>query len=344
MRLVLFAASLLAATGGLIQPASGQDQLPSALTSATSLSGSQTATIDDFVQQWSTALLEGNDAAVTDARERLIQPIRASTSDVFLDRYAAAVRNELPAALDARRLITRLNAMIVAAQLGGRDVYPVVIKGLGDPSPAVRYWAARAVVEVAEAKARGARVSGGVMNDLLEALTTLIAEETNPLVLEPALLAAVRLDVPRGEQLFLNTLERVLADHADQPRRSYRTLDQPWRDLIRRSITENNTQNLRQSARQAARIMGLIARQLEAGVFPEGLPPSHAEMIQLAQQILSGAHQQLEATGSPPTTRQVQNALQQRDWASLAVAADAWLAMLQREPYNFSRDELRLPS
>lgn len=340
----LFAAAwiLLAVLGGPLALAQ-EDRLPNEITSAQSLNTAQQERIDRFVQRWSDVLLEGSDREVGDARAALVQPVRSAISDVFLDRYAIAIRNELSAALDARRMITRLNAMIVASTLGGRGVDSIIVNGLDDPAASVRYWAAQAVVEVAEARAQGREVSPNVIRDVLEGLEQLVTNEDSAYVLEPALRAAVRINDPAGDALFLDKLADRLSAHAAEPMLEYDAIRSAWPQLLQRAFSNNNTQLVRRSAQLAAQYFTLITGQLTGGALGAEPPQSHLDMLDFAQQTLTNAYKSLGAEGAVPNSNEVQRAISNGNWDELAVAADRWVAALKRSPFNFSDADLAVP-
>ena len=61
--------------------------------------------------------------------------MRSSTSDAFLNQYGEAIGEQIRRALEASRLITRLNAMIVAGELGGRGVRSAIVQAGWRPQP-----------------------------------------------------------------------------------------------------------------------------------------------------------------------------------------------------------------
>lgn len=339
---LLFA--LVAAT-----PAAAQDRLPSSMLNASSLTSSQEREIEAFVSEWNTQLLEGSDSEIAEARQALLQPVRSSTSDAFLDPYGEAVGETLSTALEARRLITRLNAMIVAGELGGRGVRGVIVKGLGDPSPAVNYWAASGVVKLAEARARGARIPTRAVRDVLDSLDQMLEarQASNPL-LYPTLQAAVVLNVPEGDTLFLDTLASRIELHVRQPRLDYGPAleTRGWPRLIQRSISEDTPHNrevLQRSALIATQTLAVITRQFEEGQLGDRPPQSHIEMMRWSQRLLATVNRALDGPASAPDTNEVQNAIEDLDANFLRLTASNWIATLKKPPYGFSADELEIP-
>ena len=332
-----------------VSPVAAQDRLPASMLSATSLTSSQEGEIEAFVSRWNTQLLQGSDSEISDAREALLQPVRSSTSDAFLDQYGDAVGERLSTALEARRLITRLNAMIVAGELGGRGVRGVIVKGLSDPSPAVNYWAASGAVKLAEARQQGARVTSSAVRDVLESLQRMLEEKTaSNQLLYPALRAAVAMNVPEGDALFLDTLSRRVDLHARQPLLDYRPALQKgaWSGLIQRSITsgtERGQNVLKQSARIAARYFALISRQIEQGALGNNPPQSHLDMMLWNQRLLATVNQFLDGPGAVPGTPEVTRAIENLDVNFLRLTASDWIATLQKRPYAFAPEELEVP-
>ncbi|MFW5682138.1 MAG: hypothetical protein ACOC1G_03950, partial [Phycisphaeraceae bacterium] len=336
---MLAAAACVVLAVATASPVAGQDRLPASMLNATSLSSSQENEIEAFVSQWNTQLLQGSDSEITDAREALLQPVRSSASDAFLDQYGEAVGERLSTALEARRLITRLNAMIVAGELGGRGVRGVIVKGLSDPSPAVTYWAASGAARLAEARKQGARVSTSAVRDVIESLDRMLDErQPSNQLLYPSLRAAVAMDVPEGDVLFLDTLSRRVEVHANNPMLDYRPALQKgaWSGLIQRSITSRSAHGedvLKQSAKLAARYLSLISGQLERRAFEDGPTQSHLDMMLWNQRLLATVNRFLEGPDAVPATREVEQAIEDLDVNFLRLAAGDWVATLQKRPY-----------
>lgn len=330
-------------------PVAAQDRLPASMLNATSLTSSQESEIEAFVRRWNSQLLQGSDREIADAREALLQPVRSSTSDAFLNQYGEAVGEQLSTALEARKLITRLNAMIVAGELGGRGVRGVIVKGLSDPSPAVNYWAASGAARLAEARKQGTRVPASAVRDVIESLDRMLEQgRASNQLLYPSLRAAVAMDVPEGDALFLDTLARRVEVHANNPMLDYRPALQKgaWSGLIQRSITSRSAHGedvLKQSAKLAARYFSLISGQLERRAFDGGPTQSHLDMMRWNQRLLATVNRFLEGPDAVPATPQVEQALEDLDVNFLRLAAGDWVATLQKRPYAFAREELEVP-
>lgn len=330
-------------------PAAARDRLPTSTLNASSLTSAEEGEIEAFVSRWNTQLLEGSDREVAEAREALLQPVRNATSDAFLNQYGEDIGDRLSTALEARRLITRLNAMIVAGELGVRGVRGVIVKGLSDPSPAVNYWAAAGAVKLAQAREQGARISPSAVRDVLESLEGMLEDKraSNPL-LYPSLRAAVAMNETEGDELFLETLSRRLELHARRPAIDYRPLLQKgaWTRLIQRSITartDHGREMLKRSANLAARYFSLVSRQLEEGELGEGPPRSHLDMMLWNQRLLATVNGFLDGPESTPDTREVRNAIENLDTNFLRLSASDWIATLKKRPYLFTPEQLEIP-
>lgn len=336
------------AAAALAPPAWGQSRLPSEIVSAGTLTADQEEQIAAYVTRWNSQLLRGSHEEVADARDALLQPIRSSTSDAFLNGYAEAIGEQIPASLEARRLITRVNAMIVAGELGGRGVRSAIVRGLADPSPAVNYWAARGVIEFTQARARGRRLSDSAVRDVLDSLVACIERTDSHHVLRAALRATIAMEEPVGADAFLDKAEALLAVHAARPELGYTPMRQSeaWPRLVQRSISARNDQGtevLRRSARLAGQYMALITRQMESGALEARPPKSHREMLLWTQRLLTSANAALGGSSTVPSTREVQNALERGDVNFLRLAAADWLSVLQSESFGYTESQLALP-
>jgi hypothetical protein len=145
--------------------AQDHSKLARALTSASPAELNRLANqtkIKDYVFYWADQLSPPADSPTPKsqldirtaaARRKLIEPmyVRGATTP-FKAFYSRQISHSLlnrVKALQSTRVTARLNAMIVTAELVDAGAIDLVIKGLADTNESCRYWAAKAVSEIA---------------------------------------------------------------------------------------------------------------------------------------------------------------------------------------------------
>jgi len=292
--------------------------------------------IDTFIAQWLEILIDGSDQDITNARSQLLEPISASTSQVFLGRYAAGVRSQFGQALSSdNSLATRLNAMIIIHELADRGLTQLILRGLSDPSPAVQYWAALSIQELAETD-----VSDD-LDTILRSLDSLMNKADSKHVLEAAMVATVVLDESEATELYLRTLENRLPIHFVDETLDYSAELKPLPILWQRLLTRSDDQQdeIKRLAKIAGQYFNLAAGQLEAGLPESTDESSHIQMLRTSETILRGASGIFNASRMPDGN-QVSNAIRSERWTQVIIFGERWLDVLKAEPFSFTEDEL----
>jgi hypothetical protein len=209
------------------------------------VSGAATSTqqqsIDRYVDYWVAQLFSEDDPQVAEARQNLLDSFQRSGSPSFELAYSSSVSARLLPRLQAKepsRTLSRVNAMIVASRLLDAKAADVVKAGLGDPSPAVRYWGAKAAAEVSRASAeRSSPLPPQVVGDIVRILTEKAASETSTPVLEQELVAMVQVGSTAAIDALLRTLNSRVRLHADNPDRTtlspeYKSFQALYKQLV----------------------------------------------------------------------------------------------------------------
>ncbi|MEX0885602.1 MAG: hypothetical protein WD009_04100 [Phycisphaeraceae bacterium] len=336
-------AMLIAVALGLIagSPALAQDapQLPTAIITAESLTNQQQGTIDAFVTHRTAQLVDGEPLEVSQARRDLYEPFQVDgATAAFLGYHRDTIASRLDAAFASDRVLVRLNAMILITRMPGRVPEALIDAGLDDSSPAVRYWAARAVREVATAGGLGA----GQQQAMLNRLTGRLEAEDATAVVEQLFVALIALPVDVGAQPLLESINHRVSLHAERPGSSVQPERAAMQELFRQLLSagSNNPPRaaMRQLSRAAVRYMDLLATALEADAVEEHRQQQYADTIALADHLLRTLHAELGGGGSVPAA--VTDAVGDADWATVRTAAQRWRGLLQQAPYNFSEDDL----
>jgi len=359
--LVLILAAVASATADRAQ---GQERIPQdAIVAQASFTDRQRQAITRYIGRWGGLLEEAttnqqvSDAQVSESRQKLLSPIRTpGATDFFKKRYSAQVSEVVGRLLDADRLIVRLNVMIVVTRLTDDSAVALAEKGLTDPSPSVRYWAAKAIANLAEATdSQGnpildvkARLS------LLRTLEEAGEDEDSTEVLQQVMLAMGSMNVPSALDRLLELLDARLSWHVDRPYEPYLAESAGLRSVYQRLLRSQaaNPAQVRKLAQIAHRYMNLISRNLaDAADKAQGnrtenpisreLEADHANMLELCEYALQYVHGEAESQEGMPTS--IIQKIPFRNWKEInLIAVDGWGQVLKAPPLNFKPGDLAI--
>ncbi len=326
----------------LVSPAFAQNRIAQEWIVADSLSSTQRDEIQSFVREGCQQLQEGNATQISEARRTLSAPLNnpRGPSDAFLGVYVPQLASCLEKALDSERLITRLNAMIVARRLTTDQALPVIQKGLKDKSAAVRYWAVKASREITESDARS--WTDQQQQELLAMLAETLRQEKASEVVQQVMVSIVQLNVPEATAQALEALNRRATTHAASAGQSldaeHAALLQLYRKLFGAGNTGSAQDATRELARTGYRYMRLVAQQMQEGNVPEEQRASYTRMLELSDAVLHGAYEMLGGTGNVPEKIHIDSPR----WNLILAKADRWESILKDSPFNFTAEQLAL--
>lgn len=337
-------AMVLAGVLGASSPAWAQIQnrLEPSIIISTTINESQQSTIFGYIDNWSQKLIEGEDSEVVTARRRLAEPLgTGGASATFIREYAMRLGERLAPATSSPRLIVRLNAMVVASKLTGETAMPLIRQGLSDESSAVRYWAAKAVRDIAT----GDDLDTSLQMELLDQLTTLLNNENAVPVVQQLMIAIVELNVPAATDELLSALNQRVTMHyrnPGQPLDAERAgLQRLFPKLI--SAASNNqpvTTSITRIAQASLRYVELVATQLDEGTVPAAQQEGYRQLVLLGDMILRWAQENM--AGSRPAPAAIENAVRAGDWKFVRVQINQWKAVLREHPFNLANSDLSL--
>ena len=341
----VFATALVPAGAGAQQDAAGPGPIPGDIRQADSaLTDGQQSEIDAYVGGWLEALTSGEASRIARGRARLRSPLEPGASAIFYSAYSTALSNRLPRALEAEDELVRVNAMIVAARLRTAGAFRLIVTGLSDASPGVRYWAAKTVTRLQE------RVERSVFDDaqrdrLLRELGEVLEEETAQPVVEKVMLALVGLDLKRGAERVLDGMEARVEWHARNAGTEMTADRAGLRRLFRRMLDAQVGEGVPKAlARRltfvAHQYLLLTSRILDEGIADPSRNPTYPRMVQLSDSVMRWAAGQLGADVPDAIDAAIRNG----DWAVVRLLAeDDWKAILQAPPFELNRMELTIP-
>ncbi len=359
--LAWFVGLLAAALAG---PATAQDRIPQdAIVAQTAFNDTQRQAITAYVSRWAGVLNEATtneqvfDTQVSDARQKLLSPIRTpGATDFFKKRYSVAVSEAIAPLLDADRLIVRLNVMIVVTKLTDDGAIALAEKGIKDPSPSVRYWAAKATISIAETVDSQGNPILDVKGRLamLRALEEVGTTEESTEVLQQVMLAMSAMNVPSAIDRVLDLLDARLKWHVDRPYEPYLAesagLRAVYQTLLRAPAP--NPAQIRKLAHVSHRYMNLISRNLADAADKaqtEGienpinreLEMDHAAMLELAEYALQYVHSEIGSQESMPIS--IIQKIPFRNWKEInLIAVDGWGKVLKAPPLSFTPGDLAI--
>jgi len=335
-------AVLLGTSFGLTDQQSVQAQasLPKeVLQPSAALAPAQKATIDQFVDTQVERLKKSEDPEeVALGRSLLVEQFNLSNSSYFLDSYRESIANRVAPLLDPNGpLMTRLNVAIISAKLSGANLVKILQAGADDPSPAVRYWIAKAVGSAAKAK----QLNTAEQRDALDVLARRLKLEESSLVLEQVMLAMSEIQLPEAIQKVLEGLESRIAFHRDNPNAQYRPVNGGMRQLFSkliglRAADQNVDKQIRQLARIALLYYSLASEQLAEGAGNEEAENDKANIVVLCRQILEYSIQGSILTAPPSISILIET----KNWKELHLTADRWRDILKGPPFNFTDEQL----
>lgn len=334
--------AMIAAIGLHAPIVRAQDRLPQDVITADPLSAAQQAQVDSFAEYWVVQLVEGEPPQIADARRKLIEYLtipgssatyRAAMNQAIIQRFKPVVGDD--------RLITRLNGMIVVNYLTDPGAFDLVATGLQDASPAVRYWAAKAVAQITQ---RGT-LTVAQQQQLLQLLQDALGNEKDTAVLAELLKALNALNIPAAKDALIVALGQQVKLFRQEPAARFQTMYEAMQELYIKLIRLDaqtpggvNPQII-ELARVAMFYNQLAAQQLknDPEMSPE-LIADKSQMVELSDTILRFALNTL-APGSREPDR-IDNAITFKDWDFVLVQADRWKQTLRRSPFNFTEEQL----
>ncbi|GAB4195114.1 MAG: hypothetical protein Kow00105_09370 [Phycisphaeraceae bacterium] len=332
----------IVALGPGFQPLFAQESIPQTiLTSQAELTAQQKAEVDAFVSAQARKLTSEDPAEVAEGRARLTEQF-LSTSSYFLDYYRQSIAEQVvPLIKEDSPLMTRLNVAIISAKLTGDSLIAVLENGAADPSPAVRYWVAKAVGAVAKDKGFTSQTQ---QQAVLKVLSDRLKAEDESLVLEQVMVAISAIDLPEAVDTVLAGLDSRVGFHLSNPNAFFKPvyggMQQLYRKLVaQRAAGERVDAQLYELARTAYRYYALIARQMDGlnnnGSDKEDLRQDKAMMASLCGQVMAFAAGDVAGLSIPQPVN-TSNA------AQLKASAALWHDIFRGAPFNYSEEQLAL--
>lgn len=316
---------------------------PDVVKSSTALNANQQKALDAFVRSWVERLSNGEDDQVAEARTKLTEIFQKGGTDIFNLAYSAALGRDLAKSLTSERVVVRLNAIIVVTKLIDPSAGNLVQTGLKDESPAVRYWAARALAELAAKN----RIPQADLPVMLRSVTAALGKEPSPQVVEQLFRVLPQLQVPDAMIRLLQVLNDRVEIEAQTPGASLRVAIQGLQGAFVKLVEEAAKPNakppqdtLRVLAKVSYRHLILAAVELNAGRVPLARHREYEQMIELGDTVLRWVITQMGGKDAPTTD--IKTLIFNKQWPDVLLRADQWNKILVDQPYKLTTQELEV--
>jgi len=314
----------------LARPAAAQEEsaLPSDIIRADSaLTAAQEQVVASYVQRWATAL--ASSARITDARSNLIAPLkRPGASPIFKTAYSDQVLATEPfeRVSESDDLLLRLNAAIIVSEMSSAAALAKAMQMLQDESPAVRYWAARAIGSLLARL----ELDEAVRRQELQKLRTALAREASEEAAAEIFTAIIQFRSAEAIRAVLEAVRVRVERHRAEPQRSVDNITDALIRLSQTLVLEPELQSppiVRLLMVDAFLFVQLIADQMLAGEIPERQQPAARRLVVEFDKVLRfwSTRAGLAADALPANVAQ----LAARDnWEEIILAIEDWRRVL----------------
>jgi hypothetical protein len=323
-----------------------QEKLPPELIAANAaLDGAQQRKLDDYANYWIQNMLSSTDAQVSDARDKLVSPMRhPSAGSVFKSAYSATLIRLLPQLLANNRMLVRFNAMLCVSSLEDKSAIDMIQAGLADNNPAIRYLAAQAAGKM------GKKLDPSDQMRILTLLQASFIQEPDQVVVEQLLNGMSQLTVPQARLAMLEALNMHVDVHDSNTNITLKSDSDAMQSLLRDLVTEQTNgvkipfQVTKQYAVAACRFMVHCATALEQNLVHPTMVAQYTKMIEDCEKTLRWICTRpmgMEDKNLPQDDMRPN--MQAKQWLAVRLRAEEWRKTLQDPPFNTSQRDLAVP-
>lgn len=327
--------------GAMPVSALAQNNIPTNLVSATNpYSAADQAQIDRFLDTMIQRMASQDDASLGEARRLLVGQftrVQDGQGRIFLQYISNGLSRRLKQlTAPGQRMIVRLNAMIVVESVAQHQASAAVIDlvshGLSDASPAVRYWAGKAVANLAS----NANSNMGVQQQatLLNSLKAALGQEQSNAVYQQLLSCLVKLNLmPGATSLLLDELQSRASVHARDPQLAItpilESLTELFQSIIRQQASNESvpTEQVRRITQVAYRYLLTAATNLADDRIDRDDAKSYRDMVTYTDTILRWTTEQLGVDGADVPAK-FDRAVDNGQWSEVRLRTTEWQKLL----------------
>ena len=335
-------------------PATAQDaRLSTRTLSSDSLTAEQVGDIDKWVNTQTGILSKGaTPGAIADARRAILEPLNNTlTKPVPRNEIVKRVAEQLPAAMKSDSLAVRMNALIVASEIPDAKVAPMVVAGLEDASPAVRYWAAKACAQIMSQRPGGEiPFPEADQQNILNAINAAAPKEGSDSVLDQMFQALASLTIQPARTALFEILKQRVAVHAKDVNLGLRAdvaaIEKLQEQIVRDAVTGKAIgPALRDLTAVTAQFLQVAVNAIATGDADPTLQPVLERTVSVAQKVFDLAINQLAPDWDrrPPLEGVKTNAAELQLNASEWVGTPGQPGILTSSPVGIPADKLKLP-
>ena len=280
------------------------------LSSTQPLTEEQAQAVQEYVTGWSQVLIQApTPDRISEARAELLNPLRSQVSTpTFLQQYVPLVIGAIEPAVGSENMLVKLNALIVASQLPADQTVDLAIGALRDPTPAVRYWAAKLVADAAGGGSENAAaLSPQQQQQVLAILRQAIPAEQEDNVLGQMFRGLSNLTINEATAAMLDLLRQRVAYQVTRIRPGLRADRAAMANLQSRIANliaqgQDADAQLRGLTAVAAQYARVVAEALQSQQVPDDLVPVAVRTIGTAEDIFLASVNRFapDVTSRPP--------------------------------------------
>ncbi len=303
--------------------------------------------VDSYVSYWCDKLNTGSEDEISLARVKLLDHFSLIAKYNFKEYYADRVAEQLAQAMTSSRVMTRINALIVAEHLPDTvcsEMLAMGMNALKDSNPAVRYWAGKLLSHAA----MSCSFNDGDLKKLINAFQNAIRNESSETVVEQLHIALASVNTEDAFNLLIDLLNNRLKQHSDQPGESVSTELGAMTQLQTLLITasQSNEPFVDRINRRFAKLVlhyeYMLAETLQnrnTGMT-EATTEEYKVMIKLCDDFLTYYTRPMISKQALPD-KSITSLLQSESWNGIMMRVrEEWAGILKNPPFSFPDNEL----
>ncbi|BAM03586.1 hypothetical protein [Phycisphaera mikurensis] len=326
--------------------AAAQQSLPEAIVRVDGrLSEAQVAGVRSFVDAGLEALTSADDVeALAEARQRLTAPLTAvGATPSFVQQYGRELAQRINALPQDTPTVQRVNALLLLRTAPIREALPVIRPALQTDDAAVRFTAAKVILDLLRAGGDGLQLGEQDRGALLDTLAEAASGEPDAFVVGKLLPGVQQLAGDAGRTRVIDLLNRRVEVHAANPGAGYLPELAAMSDLFLRNLGSFARADAAGLCRASARYLKLVSSQLAASALPAAEVPTARQLVTQSENILRELSTSQLGVPASALPGRIDTAVESGDFGSVSATADAWIEALGGSNTGISAESLAVP-